>query len=289
MERRILTYRLFEEQNTQDLSKEQIEWLDKCTRESWKLNPDTGLVDVNGSFDCSEQGLTDFKGVRFGNVVGSFWCYRNQLTSLDGAPKEVGGGFFSSFNQLTSLVGAPEKVGENFFCENNQLTSLVGAPKEVGMNFFCDNNQLTSLEGAPKKVGGSFHCYSNQLTSLNGAPEIVGLDFLCMNNQLTSLEGSPKEVGLNFSCRNNQLISLIGAPKSIGRDLYCMRNSVSERTILAICKLMKRRMSYTASLLQYWNRMPEEDKLLMYKDNPYLTDDKRRGYELRNRVSRICI
>ena len=224
----------------------QIEWLDRCTRGSWKLNPSTGLVDIKGDFGGT-MGLTDFKGIKFGKVSGYFDC------------------------------------------SSNQLTSLVGAPKEVGMNFFCDNNQLTSLEGAPKKVGGSFHCYSNQLTSLNGAPEIVGLDFLCMNNQLTSLEGSPKEVGLNFSCRNNQLISLIGAPKSIGRDLYCMRNSVSERTILAICKLMKRRMSYTASLLQYWNRMPEEDKLLMYKDNPYLTDDKRRGYELRNRVGKISI
>ena len=208
------------------LNDEQIKWLGKCTVGTWNLDPDTGLVDIDGSFYCSEQSLTDFKGIRFGTVIGPF---------------------------------------------------------------SCDGNELTNLEGSPKIVVRGFTCNNNQLTSLNGAPESVGGNFLCYNNQLTSLAGSPKEVGLNFHCSGNQLISLIGAPKSVGRDLYCMGNPVSERTILAIYKLMKRRMSYTASLLQYWNQMPEEDKLLMYKDNPYLTDDKRRGYELRNRVGKISI
>jgi 2'-5' RNA ligase len=80
---------------------------------------------------------------------------------FDFSKYKVVGGFYCWNNQLTSLVGAPVKVGGSFFCMNNQLTSLTGAPKEVGGHFSCENNQLTSLVGAPVKVGGSFYCIKN--------------------------------------------------------------------------------------------------------------------------------
>ena len=102
---------------------------------------------------------------------GGFYCYNNQLTTLDGAPKEVGGDFYCSNNQLTTLDGAPKEVGGGFYCYNNQLTTLDGAPKEVGGGFYCSNNQLTTLDGAPKEVGGGFYCYDNQLTTKENTPK----------------------------------------------------------------------------------------------------------------------
>ena len=139
----VLPYSLFENQTAiQTLSKEQVSWLDNCTKGTWQLNPQTGEVDVDGGFNCSGQGLSDFKGVRFGEVKGYFSCSNNKLTSLEGAPREVGGGFSCSENQLTSLEGAPRKVGEIFICQSNQLTSLEGAPREVGWSFYCKNNPV---------------------------------------------------------------------------------------------------------------------------------------------------
>ncbi len=38
----------------------------------------------------------------------------------------------SHTNKLTSLEGAPKEVGGDFVCSKNKLTSLEGAPKEVG-------------------------------------------------------------------------------------------------------------------------------------------------------------
>jgi hypothetical protein len=144
------------------LTKKQINWLNKCTKYgTWTLNPKTGLVDVEGSFDCRGQRLKGFKGVKFGVFNGYFWCENNRLTSLVGAPQEVGGSFDCSYNHLTSLVGAPLKVGESFDCSNNRLTSLVGAPQEVGGSFDCSYNHLTSLVGAPQSVGGGFWCSNN--------------------------------------------------------------------------------------------------------------------------------
>jgi hypothetical protein len=158
---------LFESNPT--LTPEQIKWLDECTKKggTWTLNPKTEEIDVDGNFDCSGQGLTDFKGVRFGTVGRNFRCGNNQLTSLEGAPKEVGGGFSCYDNQLTSLEGSPKKVGGGGFnCDGNQLTSLEGAPKKVGGGgFSCTNNQITSLEGAPQEVIGEFFCYHNPVAN----------------------------------------------------------------------------------------------------------------------------
>jgi hypothetical protein len=183
----IREYQVFESEPIRTVfTKEQLNWLDKCVDGSWKYNPQTGFVDVDGDFDCGEQGLTDLKGVKFGEVSGDFHCESNQLTTLAGAPKTVDGYFRCEYNQLTSLVGAPQTVGRSFYCNDNRLTTLEGAPQVVDGYFFCNDNRLTSLEGAPPTVGRGFYCRFNQLTSLEGAPLTVGDDFSCGGNPVSS-------------------------------------------------------------------------------------------------------
>ena len=100
-----------------------------------------------------------------------------------------GGGFYCFDNELTSLEGSPSHVNGNFDCFDNELTSLKGAPSHVGGNFYCSNNELTSLEGAPSHVGGSFYCSSNKLTSLKDVhkhiAEIKG-EFYASDNPIKS-------------------------------------------------------------------------------------------------------
>jgi hypothetical protein len=148
---------------------------------------------------------------------------------------------------------------------NNQLTSLAGSPKEVGLNFSCSRNQLTSLNGAPERVGGNFDCERNQLTSLEGAPAIVGGYFYCGNNQLVNLKGAPEKVGGYF---------------------YASDNPVHYSTLLNIYDIMSDGYSYPEALSQYWDEMLDSDKDLMYADNPDLSDDEKRGYELKIRSSK---
>jgi len=148
------TFSIFE--SAGELIQEQKDFLDECTRGTWALNPE-GLVDVQGDFDCFDQGLKNFKGVRFGLVSGNFSCSVNDLTTLEGAPQKVGRGFYCYRNGLTTLEGAPQTVGGDFWCNGNVLTTLKGAPQEVGGDFWCYVNKLTSLEGAPQTIGGEFY------------------------------------------------------------------------------------------------------------------------------------
>ena len=110
---------------------------------NYTINTD-GSIDVDGNVNLSRKGLTKLP-LKFGNVTGYFYCYNNQLTTLEGSPKEVGGYFYCSYNQLTTLEGSPKEVGGNFYCDNNKLTSLKGGPIKVGGGFDCRNNKLPKL------------------------------------------------------------------------------------------------------------------------------------------------
>ena len=131
--------------------------------ENWSIRD--GLVDVDGDVNLCGVGLTELP-LKFGKVSGEFDCSHNNLTTLEGVPKEVSG---------------------NFICDDNNLTSLKGMPKEIVGYFDCGSNNLTTLEGAPKEVGGDFYCYGNKLTTLEHIPNVKG-DIYIIGNPL------PKEI-----------------------------------------------------------------------------------------------
>jgi len=157
----IKSYKVFEAKI--GLTPEQEAFLNEFTKGTWSYDPATGLVSVEGSFDCLGEGLEDFKGVKFGKMSEYFGCSSNKLTSLEGAPQEVGWSFYCSGNNLTSLSEAPQEVGGSFYCSDNNLTSLEGAPQEVGGSFYCSGNNLTSLSGAPQEVVENFKCNAFEL------------------------------------------------------------------------------------------------------------------------------
>ena len=152
--------KLFENFNQSEIDK----ICKKYNIQNYTINPD-GSIDVNGHVLLGKQKLTELP-LKFNIVSGDFYCYINNLTSLDGSPTYVGGGFYCSDNKLKSLVGCPNYVGGNFYCDYNQLTSLMGCPKEVGGDFYCSYNQLTSLMGCPKEVGGDFYCSYNPISPI---------------------------------------------------------------------------------------------------------------------------
>jgi hypothetical protein len=152
--KRLLEFKAFESLSM--LTEDQKSWLDQCTSGRWSFGVD-GKVNVEGSFSCSAQNLSDFKGIRFGRVSKDFFCRENNLTTLDGSPESVGGDFYCYGNNLTTLDGSPETIGEDFYCYRNNLTTLEGAPGTVGGSFYCENNDLTTLEGAPETIGGRFY------------------------------------------------------------------------------------------------------------------------------------
>ena len=120
---------------------------------------------IKGSIDFSDQQLTELPDLSDVKVFGVFLCYDNQLQTLEGAPKYVGGRFSCGRNKLQTLEGAPKYVGRNFDCSSNQLQTLEGAPERVGGDFSCEqNSQLTTLKGLPRFIGGNLCWCSTKVT-----------------------------------------------------------------------------------------------------------------------------
>ena len=62
-----------------------------------------GSIDVDGDVNLIDINL-DKLPLRFNRIGGNFYCNNNQLTSLEGAPKEVGGFFDCDKNPLPQLI-----------------------------------------------------------------------------------------------------------------------------------------------------------------------------------------
>jgi hypothetical protein len=197
-----------------------IDYTDVEVPDDLHVLPDFSNITITFNFSCGDSKITSLEGAPK-EVGGYFYCSDSKITSLEGAPKVVGGNFYCSDTKITSLEGAPEKVGGNFSCYNTKITSLEGSPKVVSGNFYCTGTKITSLEGSPKVVGGNFDCSGTKITSLEGAPKVVGGGFDCSDTKITSLEGAPKGVGGGFRCSGTNITSLEGVPKAVGGHFSC--------------------------------------------------------------------
>ena len=121
-----------------------------------------GSIDVDNNVDLSFKYLTKLP-LKFNKVNGSFSCYYNELTSLEGCPNNIGDSFFCSNNLLTSLKGCPKIIPGVFSCYTNKLISLEGCPENISGVFCCDTNMIKSFEYFPKHIGGIFNCDENPI------------------------------------------------------------------------------------------------------------------------------
>ena len=104
--------KLFEQFNNEQ---EIINICKKYNIKNYTINPD-GSIDVDGFTNISDKRLTKLP-LKFNKIKGEFYCSYNNLTSLEGCPKEVGGSFFcNGCIKLNSLEGCPKEVGRRFTC-----------------------------------------------------------------------------------------------------------------------------------------------------------------------------
>ena len=111
---------------------------EKYEIKNYSINPD-GSIDVEDSVYLFNMNL-DKLPLKFNKVGGYFGCSNNNLTTLEGCPKEVGDTFYCSSNKLTSLKGGPEKVYDMFYCGGNPLESLDGYNGDYDM-LSCENKE----------------------------------------------------------------------------------------------------------------------------------------------------
>ena len=184
------------------------EWMDAFLANPRVKKRSDGSYDVDDHVHLEGLKLTKLP-VKFNIVTGSFWCNENELTTLEGAPKEVGKDFVGFNNKLTSLEHGPQKVGQDFWVNSNNLTSLKHSPKSINGDYWCSKNPIKNLVGMTQSRVTNLICFACKLTSLKGAAKEVIHKVDVSYNNLTSLEGAPRLVGTQaedkttFECFGN--------------------------------------------------------------------------------------
>jgi hypothetical protein len=84
---RLIYYKTFIKESKEDIDS----ICRKYNIRNYVVNED-GTVDVDGNVHLDNRGLTELP-LKFRKVSGDFYCHINQLTSLEGSPREVGGDF----------------------------------------------------------------------------------------------------------------------------------------------------------------------------------------------------
>ena len=150
--------KLFEQFNNEQ---EIIEICKKYRIENYTINSD-GSIDVDGNVDLSYMKLVKIP-LKFNKITGVFVCCGNQLTSLEGCPKEVGGGFNCSDNRITDLQGIPSVVNGRLNCRNNNLTTLKGFPMIIYDSLNLQENPLSIIDSSIEVRGECIYVGSTNL------------------------------------------------------------------------------------------------------------------------------
>jgi hypothetical protein len=141
-----------------------INWLEKMNIKNYTINQDL-TVDVDGNVDLIKQKLKTIP-VQFGEINGNFYCWYNDLTSLEGCPHTVKGSFFCNFNKLDNLKGGPKYVLDEYNCSCSTLKSLEGCALEVGtLNF--RKNKLVSMIGISPIIHKRLSIIQNDINDLS--------------------------------------------------------------------------------------------------------------------------
>ena len=117
---------------------------------------------VKELFEAKERSILSVMGKQEDPYPRNFFCYNNNLTSLEGAPSVVNGNFSCSNNNLTSFEGAPSVVNGFFYCGGNKLTSLAGIHKiikEIHGYADFENNPIKSSVLGLMRIKGLTRVY----------------------------------------------------------------------------------------------------------------------------------
>jgi hypothetical protein len=131
-------YKIFE-------SNSQIDTIcEKYDIKNYTINSDNSVDVDNGVYLWGKE--LESIPLNFNIVNGYFNCGWNYLISLKGCPVRVGDGFYCYYNNLTSLQYSPQYVENgSFSCSRNKLTSLEHHPTVYG-KFYCRDNQINTFE-----------------------------------------------------------------------------------------------------------------------------------------------
>jgi hypothetical protein len=189
----------------------------------------TAAINAVTYLNIHTRGIRDLTGIEDFTALSSFYCFNNQITTLDLSSNLSMREIFcynnsitsinltqnanlkllqAGQNQLTTLDVSQNPLLENLFLRVNQLTSLDVTQNPNLIRLRCSTTQLISLDVSQNSNLIELSCYENQLVALDVSQNLSLFDLVCFKNQITTLDLSQNTSLLGVRCADNQLTSL---------------------------------------------------------------------------------
>lgn len=173
---------------------EVLAWLKKMNIKNYKItkidepnSPFCFSVSVNKPVNISNKSLKYFP-IQFDEIIGTFDCSHNELTSLLGAPLKMNNSFDASHNKITSLEYCPILSFGSYDFSYNNIKSLKGLPKYIPESLYFSFNEISTLDYAPEKVNQIASFSNNKITTIKGLQIEVGATLALFNNPIDLIE-----------------------------------------------------------------------------------------------------
>ena len=116
---------------------------------------------IEGDLYMEALGLKKIPNMKHIIVKGDFSIGYNNIRSLEGSPKEVGGGYYCYNNRIKNWNGISKKINGVLWCYNNELESLENGPETVGDEVCVDEKMVEKYN-----LSGDSVSYTEILTAI---------------------------------------------------------------------------------------------------------------------------
>ena len=106
----------------------------------------------NGEIDCSNEDISNLKGIEAFTALTSLWCDDNQLTSLNVSKNTALTSLSCGGNQIKSLDVSKNTALTDLYCRQSNLTSLDVSKNTALTSLDCDGNKF-DCEALKRKYG----------------------------------------------------------------------------------------------------------------------------------------
>ena len=240
----------------------------------FKLNKETGLVDVYGNLDLGSyspkiEGNENFRGIKFGRIYGYFIANSEKCLpekNLSGFPLQVDGNFeLIDDGSIKSLEGLPS-VGGNRITING-----TGASDFSLLNKILENKTEISLDGNrgiksltqikfPSKLK-ILRISKTPIKSLDGCPTEVD-ELVCYSTEIEDLPGTLKKSKV-IAISSPNLKNLTGILQIEGLKNFSFRVKEGNSLIYINLPLSQNGIEKIISILTDSEKFSDEDKKLL--------------------------
>lgn len=191
----------------------------------------TASIDTVTYLNIHTRNIVDLTGIEDFTALLRFYCFNNQITTLDLSSNLLLEYVYCYNNLITSINVTQNANLKLLNAGQNQLTTVDTSQNLLLEDLLVIMNQITSLDVTQNTNLTRLRCYTNQLAviDITQNPNLISLS--CSGNQLEAIDVSQNLSLLALICGDNQITSLDLSQNILLQSVLCEDNQLTSLNV----------------------------------------------------------